>query len=871
MASDCAASSLSSTTRMRVGAGDDVGAIAAGGAGTAAAASTIGKVTVKREPRPMPSLSTAIVPPWSSTRFLAIARPRPRPPLARCSACSPWTKRSKMRGASSAVMPTPSSSTRRTALSPSRPSSIAIRCSARENLTALVIRLQTTWVSRTASPWTQTGVSGPFTSGCRRRPRSTGSVSSSARVITSRRSTRSRRSTTFPDAMRETSSRSSTMRERCATWRSMMPRSRALAGPSRRAMTSSEVTIGASGLRSSWPSIATNSSLARFATSASRSASRDSPNRRTLSSASAARCASSTTSAPSASLKRRPDSACNAHIAPIVRPRVTSGTTHTARTLKSRANAPKVLSGVGVELGRLDVGEEGPAGRDRPRERAGRRQRRLIAHERAQRRLARRVDMVGQLGLQHAVLVEQVDAADVGDVRHDHRADRRQRRLLLERLVERAREQRACADELLQASLRFLGARARIALGVEQPLALGLVLLAQRRGGDERVRDRLDLDHVGVGAAHRLVAAERQRGVAQARDRLRDAARDAPRGDAADAEREQDAAAVGERRIAQRARLDGRRDAEGDGPAGRLNARDGGVDEVPFDRRRLADHLVALADAHQGEQRRRGRAADVAIVLARARDADVVGIEYRDDPVRRHALLVDDAQDRLGPDDRCEHVTDIAVAHDRDAHRNAEVAERAALERADDRFLDADDLGEALRLGDRRLRRAELARGAEQRRAVGCGEQDLAPLGARREDAAREPVRAREIDGAGGADRFGQRERFQRRHREPQLGVDRGGERAREVERRLLGLPALLLEQRLQRDAGHQRQRQDRHRGKQEETAAKRDRMRRQAPISGRRRVARRGLDPGSDLHRRILTALPLAGPRRGRPAGRGG
>ena len=232
-------------------------------------------------------------------------------------------------------------------------------------------------------------------------------------------------------------------------------------------------------------------------------------------------------------------------------------------------------------------------------------------------------------------------------------------------------------------------------------------------------------------------------------------------------------------------------------------------------------------------------------MLARARDADVVGIEYRDDPVRRHALLVDDAQDRLGPDDRRENVADLAVAHDRNAHRNAEVAKLAALERADDRFFDADDLGEALRLSDRRQRLAELVGGAQERRAIAPGEQDLAPLGAHREDTAREPVRAREIDGAGGADRFGQRERLQRRHREPQLGVDRGGERTREVERRLLGLPALLLEKLLKRDAGHQRQRQDRHRSEQQETAAQGDQAHRQAPISRRRRVGATGRKSG--------------------------
>jgi hypothetical protein len=80
---------------------------------------------------------------------------------------------------------------------------MAMRWSVVENLTALVIRLQITWVRRSGSPSTQTGVGVPVTSSRRRRPCSAGSVSSRARATTSRRSTRSRRSSIFPDAMRE--------------------------------------------------------------------------------------------------------------------------------------------------------------------------------------------------------------------------------------------------------------------------------------------------------------------------------------------------------------------------------------------------------------------------------------------------------------------------------------------------------------------------------------------------------------------------------------------------------------------------------------------------------------------------------------------
>ena len=85
-----------------------------------------------------------------------------------------------------------------------------------------------------------------------------------------RRSRRARvRSSILPRVIRETSSRSSTSRTRCLTWRSMIVRS--CSTPVRRAGASAAArsTIGESGLRSSWPSIARNSSFARLARDAS--------------------------------------------------------------------------------------------------------------------------------------------------------------------------------------------------------------------------------------------------------------------------------------------------------------------------------------------------------------------------------------------------------------------------------------------------------------------------------------------------------------------------------------------------------------------------------------------------------------------------
>ena len=87
-------------------------------------------------------------------------------------------------------MPAPRSLTASVARSPWRPSAIEIGPSDAENLTALVIRLQTTCVSRIVSPSAHTGPSGSATSGRPRRPCSTGSTSSMAPATTSRRSIR---------------------------------------------------------------------------------------------------------------------------------------------------------------------------------------------------------------------------------------------------------------------------------------------------------------------------------------------------------------------------------------------------------------------------------------------------------------------------------------------------------------------------------------------------------------------------------------------------------------------------------------------------------------------------------------------------------
>ena len=54
-----------------------------------------GRVKVNREPAPS-SDSTRMVPPWSSTSWRVMARPRPVPPCSRVAEPSPWEKDSKI-------------------------------------------------------------------------------------------------------------------------------------------------------------------------------------------------------------------------------------------------------------------------------------------------------------------------------------------------------------------------------------------------------------------------------------------------------------------------------------------------------------------------------------------------------------------------------------------------------------------------------------------------------------------------------------------------------------------------------------------------------------------------------------------------------
>ena len=136
-----------------------------------------------------------------------------------------------------------------------------------EYLAALLRRLPTTCARRVTSPLTRSGRSGRSTVSRCRRASIAGRVVSIARETTTATSTGSLCSLIFPWVMRDTSSRSPTRRVRCSVCRPITSRHQAISGSerSRRLISWTAFWIGASGLRSSWASIARNSSFRRSA------------------------------------------------------------------------------------------------------------------------------------------------------------------------------------------------------------------------------------------------------------------------------------------------------------------------------------------------------------------------------------------------------------------------------------------------------------------------------------------------------------------------------------------------------------------------------------------------------------------------------
>src|SRR3954471_21026210 len=270
--SDSRPSSLSSTTRTwSPAAGFTREKVPAGGVrreeGFRRSSESRGKRTMNSLPCPGPSLRASTPPPCISTRLRTSGSPSPRPPSERWRELSTWANGSKIVCSIPGERPTPVSRTRKTASISSMSTETQRRPPRGVYLMAFWSRLQTTCSSRTGSPITRAvRVS---TARSRSLPRASDLMPSSTRQrsTTSRRSTGRRCRLILPRVTRETSSRSSTMRTRWRVWRMMISRwrtSRSSCEPTS-SSTQRALRMAAMGLRSSWPSMARNSSLRRSA------------------------------------------------------------------------------------------------------------------------------------------------------------------------------------------------------------------------------------------------------------------------------------------------------------------------------------------------------------------------------------------------------------------------------------------------------------------------------------------------------------------------------------------------------------------------------------------------------------------------------
>ncbi len=169
-------------------------------------------------------------------------------------------------------MPGPWSRTSITACAPLACTQTSMRRPCGVYLKALPSRLVMTCSKRVTSPSTQARPSSSRRSWPRDWPVT--SKVATTRSISAPSSSRRWVSRTLPEMTRPTSSRSSIRCARCRVWRPMMRRALTAtsAAASTRLSTSTAEAIAPSGLRSSWPSMARNSSLARLAASAWRRA-----------------------------------------------------------------------------------------------------------------------------------------------------------------------------------------------------------------------------------------------------------------------------------------------------------------------------------------------------------------------------------------------------------------------------------------------------------------------------------------------------------------------------------------------------------------------------------------------------------------------
>ena len=195
----------------------------------------------------------------------------PRPLFARLSLALAWTNMSNTQGSASAAMPIPVSRTRHqrcAVVAPRDDADAPARVGVAHGIVEQV-REHLRQAHRVGLDQQRLPAAG------RRSARGaaasiSGRLVSTAAAITSARSTTPLRSSILPRVMRDTSIRSSTRRTMWLTWRSIISHIWP-AGPaapeSRSRLT--ELRIGASGLRSSWASVARNSSLRRSASSRS--------------------------------------------------------------------------------------------------------------------------------------------------------------------------------------------------------------------------------------------------------------------------------------------------------------------------------------------------------------------------------------------------------------------------------------------------------------------------------------------------------------------------------------------------------------------------------------------------------------------------
>ena len=189
----------------------------------------------------------------------------PSPPWARSTPGSTCVNGSNTRPRASASRPMPESATCSATNAPSRRADTVIEPPGGVYLQALCSRLSRICASRARSA--RIASDGGGGSSTRRWPRASLVVRTPSTAAPSADSavTVSTSSSMWPCVIRDTSSRSSTSRRSCRSWRRAIAAACRLvsASDASSASTCTALVSPASGLRSSWPSIARNSSLRR--------------------------------------------------------------------------------------------------------------------------------------------------------------------------------------------------------------------------------------------------------------------------------------------------------------------------------------------------------------------------------------------------------------------------------------------------------------------------------------------------------------------------------------------------------------------------------------------------------------------------------